>query len=88
MASKSKPKTPDDLVAQVPLSPARILKASLIERGKAAGIGENRARAFLAELLDAGTLHLHRVKRPGTNPNQYIARHPQPTQPELLNEPS
>lgn len=83
VASPKKPKTTDDMLAQVPISPARILKASLIEKAKAAEIGENRARAFLDELIDAGKLHLHQEKRAGTRPRLYVARHPQPTQAEL-----
>lgn len=73
--STKKSKTADDLLAHVPASPGRILKNSLIQKGQASGIGENRGRAFLDELIDAARVYIHREKRPGTNPAVYIARH-------------
>lgn len=83
VSSPQRAKTAEDLLAHVPTSPSRILKGSLIEKAKAAGIGENRARAFLDELIDAKKVHVHTEKRPGTNPAKFIARHSQPEQQDL-----
>jgi hypothetical protein len=83
VASPQRPKTAEDLLALVPTSPARILKNTLLEKAKSAGLGEKRSRAFLDELLDAAKLHIHREKRSGTNPLQYVARHAINQEPEL-----
>lgn len=76
--SKDRAKTIEDLIALVPDSPARIDKNVLLEKAKAAGIGEKKARAFLSEAIDAQQLHTHFEKRHGTNALCRIARHPMP----------
>ena len=48
-----------------------------MEKAKAAGIGEKRAKGFLDELAQAGKIHEHQEKRSGTNPLKLIARYPQ-----------
>jgi hypothetical protein len=70
------PKTAQDLKALVPLD-GSIAKPVLIQLAKERGIGEKRARSFLAELLDPGELHKWLVPRSGTNPEVRISRHVQ-----------
>jgi hypothetical protein len=69
-------KTKEDFKALVPLDES-IPKEVLIHRATLIGIGDNRARKFLAELVEAKELYEHRVKRSGTNPQVRIARHEQ-----------
>jgi hypothetical protein len=69
-------KTKDDLFALVP-DEAAIPKLSLLSVAQTRGIGLNRARGFISELINDGDLHEWRVKRPRTNPEIYISRHPQ-----------
>jgi AAA domain-containing protein len=69
-------KTKDDLYALVPPETA-IPKQALISVAQAMGIGYNRARGFISELVNAGELHESRVKRPKTNPEIRISRYPQ-----------
>lgn len=75
--SAAKPgKSPADLLALVPATGA-LPKTVLIEKASAKGIGTNRSRAFLDEMLASGQLHEWRVKRSGTNPEKWISRHRQ-----------
>lgn len=73
----SPPRTKKDLLAIVPMDQP-IEQRSLLSKAKTGGIGENRARGFLAELLDSAELHVWTTKRSGTNPLKMIARSPQP----------
>ncbi|MBE7502635.1 MAG: AAA family ATPase [Verrucomicrobiales bacterium] len=67
-----------DLLQLIP-SDKPIAKDALISLAKTrAGLGEKRAAGLLAELLDAGEAFEWRIRRPGTNPKRFIARHPQP----------
>src|SRR5205823_907537 len=70
------PKTKEDLKALVPLDES-IPKHALLERARLNGIGINRARGLLSELVAAGELYEWRIPRPGTNPEALIARHEQ-----------
>lgn len=70
-------KSKADLLAHVPTTEP-IPQTVLLEKANAAGIGQKKARAFLDELIAAGTLHLWLVKRKGTNPEKRVSRHPQP----------
>jgi hypothetical protein len=69
-------KTKEDLYALVPTETA-IPKQALISLAQSVGIGFNRARGFISELVSAGELHEQRVKRPKTNPEIRISRTPQ-----------
>ena len=66
-----------DLLAHVPVEGC-IPQTVLLEKANAAGIGKNKCRAFLDELVNDGTLHVWLVRRPGTNPAKSLSRHPQP----------
>jgi hypothetical protein len=70
-------KTPDMLLTLVPaLKP--IAKAVLISKAQAEGIGVNRARGLIEELLAEERLYEWRIARPRTNPTVALARVPQP----------
>lgn len=68
-------KTKEDLYELVP-SEGTIPKNALVSRAQSFGIGFNRARGFIAELINAGELHVQKVKRPKTNPEIHISRRP------------
>ncbi len=55
-------KTKEDLLALVPTETA-IPKQALISLAQSMGIGFNRARGFISELVDAGELYVSRAKR-------------------------
>jgi hypothetical protein len=75
-SGRQTPPTADDLKALVPME-GSISKRALLSAAQTAGIGINRARGFLEELVSRGVLHPCRVPRPGTNPEIRISRHPQ-----------
>ena len=64
----------------MPLVPSegRIAKNALLSRVSELGIGVNKARGFLASLVDRGMLFEWHIPRPGTNPEVRIARQEQP----------
>ena len=66
--------------ALMPLVPSEgsIAKNALLSRVSELGIGVGKARGFLANLIDKGTLFEWHIPRPGTNPEVRIARHEQP----------
>ena len=66
-------KTKDDLYELVPASGV-IPKNTLISRAQEAGIGLNKARGFLSDLIHSGDLFESRVKRSKTNPQVQISR--------------
>jgi hypothetical protein len=70
-------KTKEDVYDLVPTEGA-IPKNALVSVARSIGIGFNRARGFIAELVNAGKLHVYKVKRPKTNPEIHISRHPPP----------
>lgn len=71
-----------DVLAHVP--PGKpIAKDLLRAKANGAGIALNKINPMIAELLDDGSLHEWREKRPGTNPKLSFARFPQPEK-ELL----
>lgn len=72
-------KTAADLLALVP-ELERIEKSTLINLAQQHGIGINKARGFINELLANGSLHEHRQKRAGTNQLKFLARYPQPSE--------
>jgi hypothetical protein len=79
--------TADDLLAYVPAKEP-IAKARLLCQAQAIGIGQNRARQLIAELIEGGNLYEWFRKRPGTNAERFLAREPQPegwTGPERAN---
>ena len=69
-------KTKEDVYDLVP-SEGTIPKKALVSRAQSFGIGFNRAGGFIAELINAGELHVHKIKRPKTNPEIHISRTPQ-----------
>ena len=75
-ASAPRAKTPEDLIALVPLDKP-ILKTVLLDLAQAAGIGINKARPLLDTCIDDGRLHLWKRKRPGTNAAKLISRKPE-----------
>ena len=60
-----------------------IAKDILRSKANSAGIPYSKINPLTAELVDDGTLHEWREKRPGTNPKISFARFPQP-EPELI----
>ena len=64
----------------MPLIPSEgsIAKNALLSRVSELGIGVNKARGFLASLVDRGMLFEWHVPRPRTNPEVRIARYEQP----------
>jgi hypothetical protein len=75
-ADAPRAKTPEDLIALVPLAKP-ILKSELLDRAQGAGIGKNRARTLLEILLNDERLYVWERKRTGTNPAKLIARKPE-----------
>jgi hypothetical protein len=74
---KGSSKTKDDFKALVPVD-GEIPKATLFSLAKTNDIGgDKKCRGFLSELLDAGDLHVWRIRRPGTNAEIRISRHEQ-----------
>ena len=65
-------RTKEDLKALVPIT-APILKNVLLEK-RPEGMGLNRARAFLDELVGDGELFEYGIKRKGTNRQRWISR--------------
>jgi hypothetical protein len=78
--SSKQTKTPRDLLALIPTK-GTISKSMLILKASESGIGQNKARAFLDELISAGTVHVWLLKRHGTNPEKRIGLQPQPDGP-------
>lgn len=76
-ASIKAPKTKFDLVDLVPADES-IPKDDLIAKAKSEGIGMNRARKFINELIDEKSLFVWKIPRPGTNPRIDLARTQQP----------
>ena len=71
-------KTKTDLLAHVPVE-GTMPQSVLLDKANTAGVGgQKKVRAFLDELLADGTLHVHLVKRKGTNPAKLISRSPEP----------
>ena len=60
-----------------------IAKDLLRAKANGAGIALNKINPMIAELLDDGSMHEWREKRPGTNPKISFARFAQP-EPELI----
>jgi hypothetical protein len=73
---RGSPQTQGDLKALVPLE-GSIAKNILIRHAQARGMGVNRARDFLSELVEEKELFEWRVKRPRTNPEVRISRREQ-----------
>jgi hypothetical protein len=74
-ASSPRAKTPEDLLALVPLDKP-ILKSELLYRAQGTGIGVHKARALLEILIDGERLYVSKRKRTGTNPALLISRKP------------
>ena len=64
----------------LPLVPREgsISKAALISSARAIGIGMNKAKGFIAELIHEGALHEWKISRSGTRPEIHLAVTPQP----------
>lgn len=69
--------TKEDIMPHVPTDKP-ISKAALRSKANTAGIALNKINPLIAELLDEGTLHEWKEKRPGTNPRILLSRTPQP----------
>ena len=76
---RTAPATKIDVLDLVPATDS-IPKESLLVNAKAAGIGRNKARGFITELVEGGELFLWKRKRPGTNPRLDLARREQPAE--------
>jgi len=72
-----------DLLALVPIN-SPLEKDVLISQASGKGIGSNRARGFIAELIAEKKLFEWRAARPGTRPKVSLARIPQPQTAETL----
>ena len=70
-------KSKEDVLALVPTDKP-IGKEALISRAQTNGIGLNRCRGFIAELIQASTLHEWRIRQSGTCPAKQLFRTPQP----------
>lgn len=68
--------TVEDALRLIPLT-GSISQAKLFNAGEAAGIGKNRLRDLLAELVEDDKVHLWKLPRPGTRPALYYSRHEQ-----------
>lgn len=79
--STTAPKTKFDLIDLVPATES-IAKDELIAKAKLEGIGRDKARKLINELLEEKSLFLWKIPRPGTNPRLDLARTEQP-EPEL-----
>jgi hypothetical protein len=79
-------KTKEDLYNLVPVE-GTIPKNALVSLAQSMGIGSNRARGFISELVDAGELHVGQRKRPKTNPEILISRHRQADSGDLHTDP-
>jgi hypothetical protein len=71
-------KQPEGLMPLIPTE-GSIAKNALLSRVSELGIGANRARGFLASLVDQGTLFEWHIPRPRTNPEVRVDRYKQPT---------
>jgi len=69
--------TKADVLAHVPPEKP-IAKDALRSKANVAGIAFGKINPLIAELVDDGSLHEWREKRPGTNPKIAFARFPQP----------
>ncbi len=67
----------EDIMPHVPTGKP-ISKDALRGKANDAGIALNKINPLIAELLDDGTLHEWKEKRPGTNPRILLSRTPQP----------
>jgi hypothetical protein len=76
-------KTKDDLLDLVPASGSKP-KQALLSTAQTHGIGYNRARGFLQELIADGDLYVWKVRRAGTNPEVQISRHAQRDEPQTV----
>ena len=72
--SKKKQVSADDVLALVPQLD-KILKTTLINKAQNAGIGLNRTRGFIDELIDDKKLFEHRVKRSNARDLIHLARY-------------
>jgi hypothetical protein len=79
MAGVESPKTPKTREHVMNLVPGcgSISKEVLISKANGEGIGINRAKGFVAELIAAGALYELRVPRPGARPESHVGRVPQ-----------
>jgi hypothetical protein len=69
-------KTKEDLYDLVPVE-GTIPKNALVSLAQTMGIGCNRARGFICELVTTGELYVSQAKRAKTNPEILISRHAQ-----------
>ena len=74
--SGKKTKTPADLLALVAME-GSIAKNTLIVTAQEAGIGRDKMRLLLRNLISEGKLFEWKSKRPRTNDEVHISRHPQ-----------
>ena len=65
--------TPDDVLMLVPIAEP-IDKTRLVELARARGIGVNRTKAFIKELVNNGILLPVKIPRPGTRPAISLTR--------------
>jgi hypothetical protein len=70
-------RTTEDVVKHVPVDKP-ISKNRLLETCAKNGTGVNAARDLIKKLVDGGCLYEWKKKRPGSQPEKYLARIPQP----------
>ena len=80
MGGAEDPTAPKGKLHILPLVPRddSISKAALISAAQGIGIGMNRAKGFIAELIHEGALHEWKISRSGTRPEIHLALSPQP----------
>ena len=74
-------KAKEDVLKLVPMA-SSIGKNALISLAQSKGIGSNKMRGFIAELVEAELLFEWRTPRPHTSPLISLARTPQPIEAE------
>jgi hypothetical protein len=75
-AGKKPTATVEDALRLIPLT-GSISQGKLFNAGETAGIGKNKLRNLLAELVEDGKVHICLTPRPGTNPAKSYSRHEQ-----------
>ena len=71
---KRKQKSEDDLLQLVPLAPLEIFRPDLIQKATQHGMGQNKAKSFVAILIEKGVLEVAKKPRSGTKPAEFLRR--------------
>jgi hypothetical protein len=76
-ADKTDKPAPKQLLQWVPEGRS-ISKGALVSKAQQAGIGIQKTKGFIAQLVQNGELHEWEIPRKGTRPEIHLARYPQP----------